>query len=89
MRWVLGFCLGTLISAAFCGVLIWANGVGPPPVTDYRATAAYPTGSMATTLEAMTLFYFFSFAFVFSLAWACRKILRRESRRDRPPTPGT
>lgn len=89
MRWVLGFCLGTLISGLFCGVLIWANGAGPPPLSDIPATIAYPTGSMATTLEALWLFYFVSFALVFSGAWAWRKVFRRQGRTEpRPPTPG-
>lgn len=90
MRWVLGFCLGTALSALFTGVLIWANGVGPPPLSDWRAVAAYPTGSMATTLEAFAIFYFVSFVFVFSSAWLLRKVrgfLHRK--RVRPPTPGT
>lgn len=94
MRWFLGFVLGTALSAVFTGVLIWANGVGPPPLTDFRATAAYPTGSMATTLEAMSLFYFLSFVLVFCLAWLGRKVSRRQKspparRADRPPTAGT
>lgn len=93
MRWFLGFCLGTALSAAFTGILIWANGIGPPPLTDFRAVAAYPTGSMATTLEAMALFYFLSFVLVFCLAWTGRKVFRRRKSRsartrDRLPTAG-
>jgi hypothetical protein len=93
LRWVLGFCLGTALSAAFSGILIWANGVGPPPLTDYRAVAAYPTGSMATTLEAMSIFYFLSFVLVFCWAWTWRKAFRRQKSQpdhmqDRQPTAG-
>lgn len=96
MRWVLGFCLGTLCSVAFLGVFTLANGTPLPPLNNWAAMARYPTGSVATTLEIMWIFYFTSFVLVFSLAWLGRKVSSRGRRsepsghmQDRPPTRST
>lgn len=87
MRWVLGFCLGTALSAGFLGIFTWANGTPLPPLGNWVAMARYPTGSAATTFELLWIAYFASFVLVFSLAWCWRKV--RGHTDLRPPSPGT
>lgn len=90
MKWFLGFCLGTACSAVFLGILVLANGTPLPPMGNWVAVAQYPTGSWATTMEILWIFYFASFVLVFSLAWAWRKVSRGSGSGTgvRPPTAG-
>lgn len=90
MRWLLGFCLGTAISAAFLSIFTWANGTPLPALGNWVQVAAYPTGSAMTTFEVLWIIYFASFVVVFSGAWLGRKASSRKGHTGvRPPRPGT